>query len=264
MLNSNLHTFVISAWNESPYIEETLQSLRTQRYPSKIIVATSSPNDFLEALCKKYQVDYRVNSKAHLADSAVNWTFAYEQANTPYVTLAHQDDIYLPEYSEQMIAAAIKHPENLLVFSRCANYCEGKITRFALLLLIKDILLLPYYLKRNIFSSRIRFATFAFGNPVCCPTVMFHKEKIGQFSFDPNVKVNLDWDAWLRLTSFKGCFLYCPETLILRRLHQKSGTTLTYQDGSRAKDDLLFFRKFWPEPIANVLTRLYNMAKYLN
>ena len=65
----NRHTFVISAWKESPHIEEAVQSLLAQTIPSKIIIATSSPNDFLKGLCERYKVEYVVNPKAYMADS---------------------------------------------------------------------------------------------------------------------------------------------------------------------------------------------------
>ena len=258
------HSFVISAWKESPYIEETIKSLKAQTVGSEIIVATSSPNDFLKTLCERLEVEYIVNPHVSMAESAVNWSFAYSVARTRYVTLAHQDDIYLPDYTEKMLAAANRHKDVLIAFSRCSHYCDGKRQNFPALLLIKDILLLPYYLKRAIYSSRLRFLLFAFGNPICCPTVMFNKESIGDFAFDPQVKVALDWDAWLRLTRYKGSFLFVPHSVLLRRIHRESGTTLTYNDGSRDKDDFAFFCKFWWRPAAWIISKFYSLARYLN
>ena len=258
------HSFVISAWKESPYIEDTVKSLLAQTVPSDVIIATSSPNEFLKNLCTRYNIKYIVNPDAFMADSAVNWSFAYSVAKTKYVTLAHQDDIYLPDYTEKMLAAAEKKKDVVMAFSRCSNYCNGKRVNFHLLLFIKDILLLPYFLKNAIYSKKIRFFAFSLGNPVCCPTVMFNKELIGNFYFDPQVKVNLDWDAWLRLTRLKGAFLFVPHSTLLRRIHEESGTTITYNDGSRGIDDFNFFCKFWPRPIAWLLNKLYSLARYLN
>lgn len=260
----NQHTFVISAWKESPHIEEAVQSLLAQTVPSKIIIATSSPNDFLKGLCERYKVEYVVNPEAYMADSAVNWSFAYSLAGTKYVTLAHQDDIYLPDYTKRMVEASEKHKDVIMTFSRCYNYCNGKTEKFSFLLLIKDLLLFPYYCKNAIYSRKVRFGTFAFGNPVCCPTVMFNKDLIGEFSFDPQTKVNLDWEAWLRLTKIKGAFLFVPHATLLRRIHEESGTTITYNDGSRYIDDYNFFCKFWPRPVAWCISKLYSLARFFN
>ena len=259
-----LHTFVISAWKESPYIEETLKSLLAQEYPSEVIVATSSPCDFLRNLCAKYQVKYVVNPDAYMAESQINWSFAYAQARTKYVTLAHQDDIYLPGYSREMVAAAERHPDVLMAFSRCANWKDGRRSDFHPLLLVKDLLLLPYYFKHAIYSRKMRLLCLSFGNPVCCPTIMMNKELIGAFSYDPEIPVNFDWDACLRLSRREGAFLFRPRVLMLRRVHSASGTTITYGDGRRQKDDLAFFRRFWPRPVAAVLARIYGLARFLN
>lgn len=259
-----LHTFVISAWQESPFIEDALKSLLNQNYKSEIIVATSSPNDFLKGLCEKYSVKYVINPDAYMAGAQINWSFAYAQARTKYVTLAHQDDIYLPDYSEKMVAAAEHHPDVLIAFSRCANLRNGKRKYFDLLLLIKDVFLIPYYLKHAIYSAKIRLAVLMLGNPICCPTVMFNKELIGPFYFDQNIVLNFDWDAWLRLCRKRGAFLFCSKTIALHRIHSESGTTVAYNDGSRQKDDFEFFCRFWPKPVAKILTKIYGLARFLN
>ncbi|MFA6816070.1 MAG: glycosyltransferase [Lentisphaeria bacterium] len=263
-LKKNLHTFVISAWKESPFIEDTVKSLLNQSYHSKIMIATSSPNDFLKNLCLKYGIDYRINLDVELAESAVNWSYAYAQADTKYVTLAHQDDLYLPDYTLQMVELAEKQPNAVMEFCRCFNYTNGKRLKYHPLLLMKDILLLPYFLKHAIYSKKLRFYYLGLGNPICCPSVMFNKELIGDFEFDSEVKVNLDWEAWLRLAQYDGAFLFSKKRLLLRRIHDDSGTTLTYNNGSRRKDDLTFFCKFWPKPVASLLARLYNLAEFLN
>ncbi|MDD3885458.1 MAG: glycosyltransferase family A protein [Victivallaceae bacterium] len=263
-LPKNLHTFVISAWQESPYIEATLKSLLAQEYHSKVIIATSSPNEFLESLSRRYGVKYVVNPHERLAGSAVNWSFAYAQAETKYVTLAHQDDFYKPDYSKRMLSVAERVPDNLISFCSCAHYRNERIKRMQPLLLVKDVLLLPYYLKHAIASKRARRVMLSLGDPICCPTVMFNRERCGEFKFDPAIKVGLDWDAWLRLCDYDGSFVFCPATLLIRRMHQASGTVATYLSGDRDIDDLAFFRRFWPKPVASVIASLYRFARYFN
>ena len=86
------HTFAICAYKESEYLEECIKSLVNQEVSSNIILATSTPNDFIKGLCDKYGIEMYVNT----GDSGItqDWNFAYAQADAEYVTIAHQDDVY--------------------------------------------------------------------------------------------------------------------------------------------------------------------------
>lgn len=57
----NKHTFVICAYRESPYLEDCIRSLRAQTVKSRIIMVTSTPNDFIQGLAGKYQIPCYVN-----------------------------------------------------------------------------------------------------------------------------------------------------------------------------------------------------------
>ena len=50
------HTFVISAYQESPYLESCIKSLKAQTVPSEIICTTSTPSPYLMKLMEKYQI----------------------------------------------------------------------------------------------------------------------------------------------------------------------------------------------------------------
>ena len=50
--NNNLHTFVICAYKESPYLEECIKSLKKQTLKSEIIISTSTPNDLIKKLAE--------------------------------------------------------------------------------------------------------------------------------------------------------------------------------------------------------------------
>ena len=113
------HTFVICAYGESPYLEECICSLLNQKRKSSVLIATSTPNEHIERLAEKYHLQVKVNQgeKGISAD----WNFAYSCADTPYVTLAHQDDLYEPDYSENILAFLKKAKHPLIAFT---DYCE--------------------------------------------------------------------------------------------------------------------------------------------
>lgn len=86
------HTFVICAYKESPYLLECVASLKQQSVTSNIILATSTPSRTLEALCEEEAIAYVVREGT--SGIAPDWNFALSCADTPYVTIAHQDDVY--------------------------------------------------------------------------------------------------------------------------------------------------------------------------
>ena len=90
------HSFVICAYEESQYIEECIISLINQTVKSSIIITTSTDNEYLRTLAKKYDLDFVVSD--NVPDIARDWNFALSIADTDYVTLAHQDDIYDKNY----------------------------------------------------------------------------------------------------------------------------------------------------------------------
>lgn len=54
------HTFAICAYKQSPYLEECICSLTAQTVKRYIIIATSTPNDYIKALAEKYHLSYYI------------------------------------------------------------------------------------------------------------------------------------------------------------------------------------------------------------
>lgn len=95
------HTFAVCAYGESPYLEACLRSLKQQTVKTNILIATSTPNSLIGRLSKKYDIPVFVNTGEH--GITQDWNFAYAQAQTKYVTIAHQDDVYDKKYAEEML-----------------------------------------------------------------------------------------------------------------------------------------------------------------
>ena len=96
-------------------------------------MVTSTPNDFIKNMAKKNDIVLYINEGE--GGITQDWNFAYRKANTRYITIAHQDDLYLTNYAKRAIEVLDKawHPlfilltilkygkVNLLVV---INYCE--------------------------------------------------------------------------------------------------------------------------------------------
>ena len=250
------HTFVICAYGESPYLEECICSLLNQKRKSPVLIATSTPNEHIERLAEKYHLQVKVNQgeKGISAD----WNFACSCADTPYVTLAHQDDLYEPDYSEHILAFLKKAKHPLIAFT---DYCElrdGRKTETNELLRIKRFLLSPLKIKGLQNSKFVRRRILSVGSPICCPSVTLVKEHLPeQPVFENNMKSNVDWQAWEKLSKLKGSFIYCKKPLVAHRIHEDSETSAIIADNKRSDEDEVMFSKFWPKFIVKILVKFY-------
>lgn len=97
------HTFAVCAYKENPYLASTVESLLAQDACCPIIISTSTPNDHISAVARRFEVPVVVNPDPRGAAS--DWNYGYDAAETPLVTIAHQDDYYEPNYLSTMLAA---------------------------------------------------------------------------------------------------------------------------------------------------------------
>ena len=88
------HTFVICAYKESKYLKNCIRSLENQTVKSHILIATSTGNAYIRGLAEQYHISLYENDAP--SGIATDWNFAYRQAHTKLVTIAHQDDIPHP------------------------------------------------------------------------------------------------------------------------------------------------------------------------
>jgi len=250
------HTFVILAYKKSPYIEKCIKSITSQSVKSNCIISTSTPSNFLSSLAQKYKIKIKINR--HPKGIADDWSLGLAVAKTKYVTLAHQDDIYLSNYLEENIKAAKKHPNNIIIFSDYSEIHNNKNMSSNLNLFIKRLMLLPLVFANYCIGKPIlKKVLVAFGNPICCPSVMYNKNMIGKFRFDNSFQINMDWKAWYDFTHKRGDFIYINKILVKHRIHKKSQTFSGILTNKRQQEDLRIFSKLWPKPITRLLFIFY-------
>ncbi len=255
------HTFAVCTYKESRYLEETVMSLINQTVRSSIILVTSTPNDYIISIADKYRVPLKINRSDDAATMGGDWNFAYECAETDYVTIAHHDDYYEPDYSEEVLRKA-EGREPIIIFTDYYELRQGEKVFKNRLLNIKRFMNSGFKIFPN--SRFARRRVLSFGCPICCPAVTFFKPVCGDFHFNPDLKNNLDWDAWIRLADEKGQFLYVNKPLMGHRIHLESGTTENIENGSRRNENLTIFKRFWPEWFARKLLKIYETSDESN
>lgn len=258
----NDHTFAICAYKESEYLEECIKSLKNQTVSTDIILATSTPNDYISGLCSKYNIEMFVNNGEH--GITQDWNFAYAKADSKYVTIAHQDDVYEPEYVENLLSYIQKVDKPIIFFTDYGELRDGKKVYDNKLLKIKRIMLLP--LRRKLFwnSKFVRRRILSLGSPICCPAVTYVKENCPEVVFKSGFRSDEDWEAWEMLSKRNGAFVYCKKPLTLHRIHEDSETSKILGDNARTKEDYVMFCKFWPKFIAKILTKVYGTSEKSN
>lgn len=254
------HVFVVPAYGQSPHLRSCLQSLREQTRPSPIMISTSTPYPALDRLAQEFGAQLLTHSPNIGIGHDWNQALSQVQARTEWATIAHQDDIYLPGFAEETLAAASRHPEALMVMTGYGELVGEQVRSLTPMLGIKRLLLELGFLGREQVAARSgKRRLLRFGCAIPCPAVSLRlTAAVPRFRED--MKVNLDWDAWLRLADTAGSFAYVRRKLMLHRIHSGSETSDGIRMGVRAQEDLMMFRSLWPEPIARLLARAYAMS----
>ena len=125
-------------------------------------------------------------------------------------------------------------------------------------------MLVPLKIKLFWKSRFVRRRILSFGCPICCPAVTFIKERVGENPFTNDYLSNIDWQQWERLSRFNGSFIYNQKPLMCHRIHEESTTTEIIGDNKRTLEDLEMFKKFWPMPIAKLISKLYSKSENSN
>lgn len=269
------HTFVICAYKESPYLEECIQSLKNQTISSIILLATSTPSKYLEKMCEKYQIEYYVRDG--VPGIAPDWNYALSVAKTPYVTIAHQDDVYETEYASRIMEILSNYKNDsrhcpLIVSTDYSELVGCKKDPNRRNLKVKKILLKPLKKIHNQSKKIWKRHALHLGNAVGCPTITYHMEYIQELLdkegkkqlFLEHFRSNLDWEALEWLSRKEGSFVYVPEVLVAHRIHEGSETTAAIHDNQRSQEDYEMLSKFWPKWIAKQILKVYSVSEKSN
>lgn len=251
-----LHTFMICAYKESDYLEECIQSCINQvsvnEGKSIVSLYTSTPNTFVQELCDKYGIEMLTKPGGGIGK---DWNNSLSFVKTKYATIAHQDDVYLPEYGSKVIAAFERKAHCNIVFSDYSEInADSSLRSRNINLVIKtSALYVMTLLPLKIYQRRI----YAFGNFICCPAVSYNMTRLQDFRFDESLKMTLDWDAWERIMRREGSVQYVSDKLIYHRIHQASETTANTKNHTREKEEHAMYCRYWGHHIANLLMKLY-------
>ena len=257
-----VHVFAICAYKESPYLEECVRSLEGQSIKSNIIICTSTPCKYISEISDRYQIPLYIRSgESGLCE---DWNFAVETAviemGAELVTVAHQDDVYGPDYVKALVNAYKFFPDMSVFCSACDNInaagelIEGKAER------IKRILRLPLRFRRVADSTFIKRLVLRFGNSIVCPSCTYNTSVAGVRIFREGYSFVTDWDALSRLSGLPGRFVCVERPLIRYRIHSGAATKANILNHNREKEEAEMFSRFWPGPVVKLIMLFYRRS----
>ena len=259
--NSNLdHTFVVCAYKESPYLKDCIESLLQQSVQSNVMIATSTPNSYIEAISKEYNLELKVNPEAK--GIGYDFEFALNCGNTTYVTIAHQDDLYEKDYAKKVLESMDE--STIISFTDYYEIHHGNKIDQNTNLKIKKILCSPLKNKKRQSMRFFKRFALAFGNGICCPSVTFNTKKIEANLFISDMKSNIDWLAWEKLSKKDGRFNYIPVALMSHRIHEDSETSKVIANNARFQEDYYMFKFFHIKLVAYLLAKFYSLSEKNN
>lgn len=258
------HTFVVLAYKKSEYIENCIQSVLDQEHKSNVVIATSTPNEYISEIASKYDLNIIVNPNPGKG-IGYDFDFARTCVQSDLVTIAHQDDIYDPSYSKEIVENYLKYQDATILFTDYYELRNGKKVYANTNLKIKRIMLKPLNWSSMAHKKMIKRLPLSLGDPICCPAVTFCSKNLSQKElFACDMKCDIDWNAWEIASKIKGRFVFVNKPLMGHRIHEESTTTKIIGDNIRTKEDYEIFKRFWITPIAKLLTKAYSNSEKSN
>ncbi len=263
----DLHTFAICAYQDSPYLEACIRSAMGQSRPAKVILCTSTPSPYLERLAKAYRIPMFVREGE--PGIGRDWNFAYRMADSRYVTIAHQDDLYGRDYVRELERAVSRYPDMCLFATAYVTVKNRTLARGERLEWVKRLLRLPLSFPKLNHIPLVKKAALSFGNSICCPTCAYRKEEgeAGKDStdntqpvFSESLRFVLDWEHLICLAEGEGRFICAEKPLVYHRLHPEAATNACMKGRLRLEEEEAMFSRLWPGPVVKVLMKYYQKA----
>lgn len=252
-------TLVVCTYKECSYLEESIKAIVNQTVKPKVLISTSTPNDYVQGIADKYGIEVRVNPDG---GQIKDYNFAMKQADSELIMLAHQDEVLLPTFVEKSLEALNYVKDPIISFTDYIEMHNDIVDeKQSSMIKIKKLLLWPTKIK---WLSGTRFGkrlTLCLGDPITHPSVICKNDKMPEEVFREDFKASMDWDLWERLSKVSGSFVYIDEILLHHRMNDENQTAVLLRTtNDRYENEYAIFRRFWIKPIAKLLMHFYSKA----
>jgi glycosyltransferase involved in cell wall biosynthesis len=206
----------LPTFQRSGLLAGCLRSILGQTFTDfEVIVSDNASTDDTEAVARSFaddRVRYRRNDRN--IGPFPNMNHAISLARGDLVVVAHDDDLYLPEFLEREVAIMRSDERVGMVHSAVYQIdAAGRRER-----------VVRAYPRTRVLPGRAAFVRFLRGHDVCCSSVMVRRRLYDEAgTFDPRFKT-ADFELWLRL-ALRGDVGYVARPLVEMRVHAERGTS---------------------------------------
>ncbi len=246
-----IHTFVILAYQESDDLEDCIKSVLKQSVKSNVVIATSTPSDFITDLASEYSLGIMVNNEK--SNKGSDYNFALSTFNTKLLTIAHQDDIYDRNYTKEIIKSYEKHNDASIIFTDYYEIHKDVKVKHSRTMLRKKWRIFP--LKFKIFQDKeyFKLRSLKYGQSFCTSSVTFVKKNVKKNFFPKNFKYYNDWQGFIDLAKKDNSkMVYLPKKLVGYRVYKKDFN----MDLILEKEKIL--KKLWPDKLIDFIHKKYH------
>ena len=219
-------TVVIPAYNGSLYLATTIASLLAQTHRDfRMFVVDDRSDDNSVAIARAFE-DPRltVTMNAERRGLAGNWNVAQSLATTSYLLIAHQDDVYSPDFLARMTRLLDEHPRAFIAHSR-VQYLDGRGRTFRpAAARFKD----RFWPEDDPYEREpaAELAALQGGNYIVCPSVLYRSSAVRAIGrFNESLTFVPDWEYWIRGLSQGFSIVGTHEQLLQWRRHETTATS---------------------------------------
>lgn len=230
------HTFVILAYNISDDLEECIKSVINQSVKSNIVIATSTPNNYIIDLASEYSLGVMVNKAK--SNKGRDYNFAINSFDTELVTIAHQDDLYDRNYTKEILNCYKKNKKATIIFTDNYEIYEDKKIKKSKKLFWKRYYLMP--LKFSFLQNKklLKLRALRRDKFICTSSITFVKKNISDEIFPTNLKFNNDWQGLIDLAKKDTRFVYLRKKLVGYRVVEKKSNKIKVKEDEKILESL--------------------------
>jgi hypothetical protein len=220
-------TLCVPVWNGEAFVEETLESARTQTLTDiSILVSVDSSDDRSAEICSAFAArDPRFEVVVQPARLGwvgnVNWLLRHVQSE--YASILPHDDVIMPSYLERLVEELENRPEAILAFCDLRTFGEEERLRIG-----------PAA-TGDLFTRIVDF--------LCANTVaeawrgVFRAKVLKQGCYLEEVNGAAADQVWLFRLAIEGNLVRVPQVLYSKRLHAESVVSKSMADHGNMPTD---------------------------
>ena len=204
---------IIPSYNRQSYIQETIESVRTQSYQNfELIVVDDGSTDGTLNLLKSYGKSIHLIQQRH-AERAVARNKGIEQSKGDYIAFLDSDDVWLPDKLALQVEVMERSPQVVCVYGACLRMDSKTQSLPTARRQLKGF-------SGNVFLKLLK------RNFVPSPTPLVRRSCFEKgICFNPKYKLYEDWGCWLQI-ALLGNFHCIPQALAAYRVHAEQSVKL--------------------------------------